>query len=114
MRQIDADALFLRLTKICTTDDGHGMGVAEGVAKAMARILEAPTIEAEQKWIPVSERLPDSDGFYLIAIDTYGYVGIRRFYADCPEAFARGLACTHWMPLPKPPKMDGGDSNAAD
>lgn len=47
MRPIDADVVFAKLNKICVTDDVYGMGVAEGIAKAMSAILSTSTIEAE-------------------------------------------------------------------
>lgn len=70
-----------------------------------ARIAE---LEAERRWIPVSERLPEE------------YVKVIAFAKDCmnvdwvlPEdlrevgkgAFARLYNVTHWMPLPKLPEV---------
>ena len=65
-------------------------------------------LEAAQRWIPVSERLPE------------GYVKVIAFAKDCmnvdwvlPEdlrevgkgAFARLYNVTHWMPLPESPEV---------
>jgi hypothetical protein len=81
---------------------------------------------AEQKWIPVTERLPE-DGEYLAYTKcTYGnYVRILRFAKDGRKVneydFDRDWenvwylydsewghiavdSVTHWMPLPEPPK----------
>ena len=58
----------------------------------------------EWKWIPVSERLPEKDGYYLVAIAEEGYVGFRRFFEDCPQAFTLAMPVSHWMPLPEPPE----------
>lgn len=56
MRPIDADALFHKLSRIAVTDDVFGMGVADGIAKAMAAILEAPTIMGiHAKWHKLAE-----------------------------------------------------------
>lgn len=57
-----------------------------------------------QRWIPVTERLPDEDGYYL-TLRECGYVGSRYFYKDNPNHFTRTHSMlTHWMPLPEPPK----------
>jgi hypothetical protein len=63
MRLIDADVVFAKLNKICVTDDLHGMGVAEGVAKAMGTILNTPTIEAEPVRHGRWEQRTDFNGF---------------------------------------------------
>lgn len=65
------------------------------------------------KWIPVTERLPEEDGQYLV-YTIRGSVLVNYFYAKktFPDGFTRkaswrGRKCvTHWMPLPEPPKED--------
>ena len=71
------------------------------------------------EWISVKERLPDKDGFYLVAYNEYEW-GIAckratismRFRtgkeAGVPKGFIcdAGRAVTHWMPLPEPPKEE--------
>lgn len=64
------------------------------------------SLESQQKWIPVSERLPKETGIYMTTID-YGKLGLatgQRFYHgslgwedDCVIA---------WMPLPQPYKAE--------
>jgi hypothetical protein len=62
-----------------------------------------------QKWIPVTERLPDKEGRYLcvVRIGKSGAVYVRVMNGD---GFGFSLNriydddVTHWMPLPKPPK----------
>jgi hypothetical protein len=58
-----------------------------------------------QEWIPVSERLPEDSGYYLVHHKD-GFVSERYFYEDAPEIFAQVRNCpvTHWMPLPAAPK----------
>ena len=58
---------------------------------------------AEQKWIPVSERWPDTKGTYLVCTEKFGIV-LAHWYGD---RFGGGYATrtvAYWMPLPEPPK----------
>ena len=70
----------------------------------------------ELAWIPVTERLPEEDGSYLVRTAP-GTVTTARFYAFKSFPATKYLpAChrnaawqsnrnvTHWMPLPTPPK----------
>ena len=80
-----------------------------------------------QKWIPVTERLPDKDGKYLVCRRLYGswWRETLNFAKDARKVskydFHRGWKnvwywydsewghltmddVTHWMPLPQPPK----------
>lgn len=79
-----------------------------------------------QRWIPVSERLPEKDGGYLVYLEGYlkgpGYMEVVKFtpnyrgaeehlrgktiwykydsdYGDCELS-----SVTHWMQLPVPPE----------
>lgn len=65
-------------------------------------------IEPEQKWIPVTERLPEYERPVMgwdeelqssrIVNFVYG-----RFFDDIDMS---SVKVTHWMPLPEPPKED--------
>lgn len=66
-------------------------------------------------WIPVSERLPESDGYYLGCYARQYYKKYKQtitlvFFDKDDMWRAPGLPCveqmkvTHWMPLPAPPE----------
>ena len=56
------------------------------------------------RWIPVTERLPEENGHYLVHAVGNGYYSTYialwngRFRANFE------MPITHWMPLPEPPK----------
>jgi hypothetical protein len=80
----------------------------------------------EQKWIPVTERLPDIGGCCLVVVKykydfekEYNYdtdVATFNFGYDCEyidgqwntyvdwDEGQQYIHVTHWMPLPEPPK----------
>lgn len=115
VRLIDANALLKRLQeqqKYGSTQDSRGR------AKAILEVIHAPTIEAEPirhgRWIPVSERLPEKTGYYLVCDSTIvadGMMGrqdvskyvIGRHGGHWYGAIRRECI-THWMPLPEPPE----------
>lgn len=61
------------------------------------------------RWIPVTERLPEESGQYLICATENGITHIsmakywRHFYLTGRMAYWK---ITHWMPLPEPPKEE--------
>jgi len=88
-------------------------------AEMIAAIVSAfPTLAAEsrkglrQRWIPVSERLPEQGVRVLLsrgAVIIVGhYCGLSKNWSDGGSYALR--APTHWMPLPEPPQAltDGG------
>lgn len=72
-------------------------------------IMNAPAVTEKAQWIPVTERLPEEDGYYL-ALERNGYFGKRHFFKNHPHRFIRTLppetSITHWMPPPEPPKEE--------
>ena len=75
-------------------------------------IARFPAVEAEPKWISVDERAPkDCKERVLVSFNADCIVGYPRIDTD---RLYRGMwvrygdNVTHWMPLPEPPKMDGG------
>ena len=65
--------------------------------------------EAENRWIPVSERLPENgiDALLYWSNDAQNekYVDIERYHIDHWETLDRPwIRAIAWMPLPEPPK----------
>ena len=70
---------------------------------------------AKAKWIPVSERLPEHFGVFIVAIREPFKERVGKDCADF-DPFAKtwlpsmcwdkGYEITHWMPLPEPPKEE--------
>jgi hypothetical protein len=63
-------------------------------------------IKREQRWIPVSERLPEKNGEYLIT-GRQGAVNKRRYHDGHWYGNWSVLA---WMPLPEPYKAESEES----
>lgn len=72
------------------------------------RCIDPDTIRelpSAQRWIPVSERLPGDEGWYLVTDDSGGVRWLEVEYYD-PESGLKPF-CTiqnpvAWMPLPEP------------
>lgn len=67
-------------------------------------LRELPKVQHGQNWIPVSERLPDEDGFYLVTVN-YGWAACvhESYFMQCNS---RGVHwdypdVTAWMPMPE-------------
>lgn len=64
-------------------------------------------IKREQRWIPVSERLPEKNGEYLIT-GRQGAVNKRRYHDGHWYGNWSVLA---WMPLPEPYRAESEDKD---
>jgi hypothetical protein len=77
---------------------------------------ELATLREQQRWIPVTERLPEALEIVLtICVDRRKNSEIHR-RINCCDAIGEWLitpplyAVTHWMPLPEPPKEEVHES----
>ena len=91
----------------------------ERLRKAPVTVMtEEPTVEVVQEWISVKDRLPQEKGeicknvilFMDDGLVTVGWLNEDRgsaYMLDTRNDFISKvpmLRCTHWMPLPHPPK----------
>lgn len=87
--------------------------IANGVTFATDNNVGDKMTPTEQKWIPVSERLPNKNDDVLCSrgnhigalMDVYTYKGDDQWedsYGYFSTAEYEGI--THWMPLPEAPK----------
>ena len=76
----------------------------EEAATADMLIANGVTI---QEWIPVTERLPEKGGSYLVFSSKSKTVFTAHYWlGDRWANRANGQFITHWMPLPEAPKGD--------
>lgn len=77
-------------------------------------------VEPARRWIPCSERMPETDGPYLVVNKATGWIGVYNFsrvknfpYFGPQENawwrldddwYPQSCNVTHWMPLPEPPE----------
>ena len=67
-----------------------------------------------KRWIPVMERLPEKEGWYLVFAVTFSDVvffatseGWCRLNTRAGRMEPFPYRVTHWMPLPEPPESEG-------
>jgi hypothetical protein len=76
--------------------------------KEVIQLLEEYASQYIPEWIPVTERLPELDGFFsewVFAYDKYNGI-VKAYYSKNDGWVICGIKpyVTHWMPLPEPPK----------
>ena len=62
----------------------------------------------QSEWISVEDRLPERNGRYITHCKIEGQSLVCVLYYCKVGGFNEGTV-THWMPLPEPPKMKGGE-----
>ena len=97
-------------------DYGGENEFCRGMRKALRIIEDAPTVEVQPDngWISVKDRMPDECEEVLIYCPEF-LEKIRKalyieddFYIEKEDLVVEPApsGCTHWMPLPKPPKEE--------
>ena len=91
----------------CRWHVGYSSYKLEFVVKWMRTYFDV--VDTKQGWIPVSERLPDKDGFYIATLDgkivgdDRPFSGLAEFedgtWVDDEEDYKCVIA---WQPLPEP------------
>ena len=119
MRLIDAEGSELQTQlKIIREAEYqiYGSGSWGFTTKCEHAIEDAPTIQPEPHWIPVTERLPEESGQYLITVKyehVDGYEDIYAEHGDWSDGKWDMFGFGHcgkvedivaWMPLPEPYK----------
>ena len=60
-------------------------------------------LENKPQWILANERLPETEGYYLVTDDAGGMRSVEHsFFVPNSEAPWDYVNVTAWMPLPKP------------
>nr|DAL61528.1 MAG TPA_asm: Protein of unknown function (DUF551) [Caudoviricetes sp.] len=108
-----ANAALMMLDRIETADpvdDDRIDGIKRIVSELAAAPHDTPALNSVQsvdsvadRWIPVSERMPENDGAYLCwdnrYVTTYAFI-FGAWQAN--QFIAKNI--THWMPLPAAPQ----------
>lgn len=113
IRILDPETTGEALSKIYSYNGCIGRTAAvQAVSDACVMAVAALREQEERRWIPVTERLPVSEGTYLVYTER-GSVYASHFYTE--KRFSSGyvresqwsqrgkVKVTHWMPLPNPP-----------
>lgn len=88
---------------------------AKGIVQEVAKKSVHNTNVRESEWIPVSERVPDSDRYILVSFENFSVPCVGRYEEDDKGGafyvgdddiplIAQGMIVNAWMELPKPYK----------
>ena len=101
-------------TEICTS-----LSVAIDALRKHQKIKDIYQMEQKQRWIPASERLPDTDDNVLCWYEYYHWsqkkvlpeYGLGRYFRETSAWFGevangKDVRVIAWMPLPKPYKAE--------
>lgn len=114
IRILDPETTGEALAEIEYYNGFNGRNAAvQAVSDACVLAVAALREQEQRRWIPVTERLPESGGTYLVytergsvyATHFYEKKVFRDDYVREPQWSQRGkVKVTHWMPMPKTPK----------
>ena len=95
-KDVDGNSLDDLILEILQKNFDCGNTYGYKVADEIIGLLPSVTPQ-EPKWIPVTERLPEEDGGYLVTVKR-GYVTTALWVGNAKN----WKEVTAWMPLPKP------------
>lgn len=75
--------------------------VDEYNSRSVTAIKNLPSIQPEQRWIPVTERLPEKSGYYLATVDI-GWKIVDVIYFNNGSGFLMANTVKAWKPCPEP------------
>ena len=75
--------------------------VDEYNSRSVTAIKNLPSIQPEQRWIPVTERLPEKSGYYLATVDI-GWKIVDVIYFNNGSGFLMANTVKAWKPTPEP------------
>lgn len=123
MRLIDADYILSALNVFYDKKHGNEHFLS-GIETAQEIVEDAPTIDPKPQWIPVTERLPDNEGDFIVTandsitglfvVKGYCYKGTdgkmrflnqidgNLYHNHDGELKFHTRNITAWMPLPEP------------
>ena len=121
MRLIDGDALEELFREVIGSIakkpemDGSLEHMVRASAMVIEMIKDAPTIEQEQKWIPVSKELPKTNVLVWVT-DLHQHVSACQLYTDISDWYSESDEWMYkhdsiiaWKPYIVPEPYNGGD-----
>ena len=110
-----------RMCKSYSNADNECYALNEACFLSKQLAIEALKVNISAKWISVKDRLPESNGTYLVYAPTYSggsssgldcvngvmFARWRNLHWSIEIGYHKRPSCvTHWMPLPEAPKED--------
>lgn len=98
---ISRSALLGAMDKRYKEKEGNVLdNLAEGFVQMEKLIKEQPIVQANDGWIPCSERLPEEKGTYLVTIKHFGITFAR--FSGMKDNLHFDSNVIAWQPLPQP------------
>jgi hypothetical protein len=104
---IDRQAAIDAINQICPIDTEYDCTLLDRV-DVRCVLTDLPSAQPEQRWIPVTERLPEESGYYIVtAHDGAGHRTTFVKYQKKAKSWELTGARSYWrviawMPLPEP------------
>ena len=104
------DATLISALRILARDIQSGDGCVNACLLEAAQRLQE--LGEERRWVPVGERLPEKYQRVIVALtpDSKGRVEVCEavhWKGSDFETDKGNYECSHWMPLPPGPEVDG-------